>query len=74
MGTGGALSPGIKRQVCEAEHSPPSIVDVKNGGAIPPLPICLYGIALNLLTIETTLPFFFFTTEFKMNKLPANKK
>jgi hypothetical protein len=28
----------IKRQGCEADHSPPSSAEVKNGGAIPPLP------------------------------------
>jgi hypothetical protein len=33
-----AISPGIKRQVREADHTPPSSTEVKNGGAIPPLP------------------------------------
>jgi hypothetical protein len=33
----GALSPGVKRPVCEADYSSPSNVQVKNGGAIPPL-------------------------------------
>jgi hypothetical protein len=37
MGTG-ALSPGVKRPGREADHSPPSSADVKNGGAIPLLP------------------------------------
>jgi hypothetical protein len=32
-----ALSLGVKRQEREADHSPPSSVDVKNGGTIPPL-------------------------------------
>jgi hypothetical protein len=33
-----ALSPGgVKPPKGEAEHSPPSSVDVKNDGAIPPL-------------------------------------
>jgi hypothetical protein len=36
MGTGGS-SPGTKRQGREAGHSPSSS-EVKNGGAIPPLP------------------------------------
>jgi hypothetical protein len=36
MGTG-ALLPGIKRPGLEADHSPPSTAEVKNGGAIPPL-------------------------------------
>jgi hypothetical protein len=34
----GALSPGVKRLRREADHSPPSSAEVKNGGAIPPLP------------------------------------
>jgi hypothetical protein len=33
-----ALSPGPKRQGREADQSPPSGAEVKNGGAIPPLP------------------------------------
>jgi hypothetical protein len=34
----GVLSPGIKRPGREAEHSSQCSADVKNGGAIPPLP------------------------------------
>jgi hypothetical protein len=34
----GALSPAIMRPGCEADHSPRSSAEVKNGGAIPPLP------------------------------------
>jgi hypothetical protein len=34
----GALSPGVKRQGREADHSPPFSAEVKNGGAIPPIP------------------------------------
>jgi hypothetical protein len=37
MGTGGSES-GIKRQGREANQSPPCSVEVKNGGAIFPLP------------------------------------
>jgi hypothetical protein len=33
----GALSSDIKRPGREADHSPPSSAEVKNGGAIPPL-------------------------------------
>jgi hypothetical protein len=33
----GTISPGVKRLRSEADHSPPSNVEVKNGGAIPPL-------------------------------------
>jgi hypothetical protein len=41
-----ALSPGVKRQGREADHSPPSRADIKNGGTIPPLPIRLHGVVL----------------------------
>jgi hypothetical protein len=34
----GAISPGVKGPGRETDHSPPSSADVKNGGAIPPLP------------------------------------
>jgi hypothetical protein len=34
----GALSLGAKWLRREADHSPPSSAEVKNGGAIPPLP------------------------------------
>jgi hypothetical protein len=40
---GGTFSPGLKQPGC----SPPSSADVKNGGAIPPLPLRLYGVVLN---------------------------
>jgi hypothetical protein len=34
----GAFSLGVKWLGCEADHSPPSSAEVKNGGAVPPLP------------------------------------
>jgi hypothetical protein len=34
----GVLPDGVKRQGREADHSPPSRAEVKNGGPIPPLP------------------------------------
>jgi hypothetical protein len=34
----GAISPEVKRPGSEVDHSPPSSVEVKNGGAIPQLP------------------------------------
>ena len=34
----GALSPALKRPWCEGDHSPPSNVGIKIGGAIPPSP------------------------------------
>jgi hypothetical protein len=33
----GAISPRVKRPEHEADHSPPSSAEVKNGRAIPPL-------------------------------------
>jgi hypothetical protein len=35
MCTRGALSPGIKRTGRDADHSPPSGAELKNGGAVP---------------------------------------
>jgi hypothetical protein len=46
MGSVGCF-PGVKRQGREADFSPPSTVEVMNGGAIPPLPIRLHGVVLN---------------------------
>jgi hypothetical protein len=34
----GAISPGVKQLVREADRSLPSGAEVKNGGAIPPFP------------------------------------
>jgi hypothetical protein len=31
-------SPRVKRQGLEADHSPPSNVEIQKGGAVPPLP------------------------------------
>jgi hypothetical protein len=50
----GTLPPGVKRPGLEADHSPPSIDDVKNGRATALRP---HGIVLNLLSPGTTLPF-----------------
>jgi hypothetical protein len=33
----GTVSMGVKRQGREADHSPPSSVEVKNDGAVPPI-------------------------------------
>jgi hypothetical protein len=43
----GALSPGVKRQRRESNHSHPSNVEVKKIGAIPPLPLSLHDTVLN---------------------------
>jgi hypothetical protein len=49
--------PGVKRPGREADHSPPSSADVKNGGALHS-PIRLLDIVLNKLCTETTLPLY----------------
>jgi hypothetical protein len=41
------LSPGVKRPGNEADHTPPSSAEVKNGGIVPPFPIPLQGVAFN---------------------------
>jgi hypothetical protein len=41
------LYSGVKRPGCEADHSPPSCVEVKNGGAVSALPIDLPVVAFN---------------------------
>jgi hypothetical protein len=51
------LSLGVKRQGREADHSPPSSAEVKKGGAIPSLPICLHGVVLDYLSTGKTLIF-----------------
>jgi hypothetical protein len=33
-----SVYPGVKRPAREADHSPPPTGEVKNGGAVPPLP------------------------------------
>jgi hypothetical protein len=38
MGTRGSFPGGVKRPGRESDHSLPSSAEVKNGGAIPPLP------------------------------------
>jgi hypothetical protein len=37
----------VKLSGREVNHSSPYTAEVKNGGAIPPLPICLRGVVLN---------------------------
>jgi hypothetical protein len=43
----GESFPAIKRQGCEADHSPPSSSEVKNCGAVPPFLVHLHGMVLN---------------------------
>jgi hypothetical protein len=43
----GALSPGIRRPGSETDPSAPASAVVKNGEAIPLLPIRLIGVVLN---------------------------
>jgi hypothetical protein len=47
MRTGGILPRGVKRLDREADRSPPSNAEVKNGGAMLPLLIDLHGVVLN---------------------------
>jgi hypothetical protein len=55
-----ALYMGIKRPGREADHSPPSSAEVKNGGAIPPLPhVSFHSTMLAQLSTGTTLPLTF---------------
>jgi hypothetical protein len=47
MGTGRAVSSGVKRQGREADHSSKTSAEIKNGGAIPPFSSYLHNIMLN---------------------------
>jgi hypothetical protein len=47
MGTGGVLSPGLKRPEREADHSPPTSAKVKKTWIYKSTPSCLHGIAIN---------------------------
>jgi hypothetical protein len=49
-------SPGVKRQGREADHSPPSNVEVNNGGPIPPLPPRVFMAWCFIKTTRITLP------------------
>jgi hypothetical protein len=51
----------LERPRHEADHSPPSIVGIMNGGSILPLPIRFCGVVLYWLSTGTTLPFTFAT-------------
>jgi hypothetical protein len=51
----GAVSPGVKRKKNEAKHSPPSIAEVKNGGAMPPLRHKTSRCGTSYLSSEITL-------------------
>jgi hypothetical protein len=48
----GTLSPRTTRQRRKADHSHQCSADVKNGGAIPPLPIRLHSLVRNELAQE----------------------
>jgi hypothetical protein len=48
IGTGIFLAE-VKQPGCKPDHLPLSSNEVKNGGAIPPLPTCVYGVVLNCL-------------------------
>jgi hypothetical protein len=42
-----SVSSGVKRPGNKVDDSLPSSAEVKNGGAIQLLPICLHGVVLN---------------------------
>jgi hypothetical protein len=54
----GVLFPGVKRQGREADHLPPSSAEVKNGGAVPPLPHMPSWYNVKLNKRRMTLHFF----------------
>jgi hypothetical protein len=58
MGTGGSFS-GVKRPGREADHSPPTSVEVKKIWNYTYTSSRLHGVALNSLSTRTTLPFTF---------------
>jgi hypothetical protein len=53
----GGNSLGVKRPGREADHSPPSSTEVKNGGAIPPLPHISSWCSAELIKHRDTLPY-----------------
>jgi hypothetical protein len=57
----GTLSLGVKWPGCETYHSPPSSAEVKNDGAIPPLPHMPSCHSASLFKHRATLPFIAYT-------------
>jgi hypothetical protein len=55
------LSPGIKRSRREADHSPKCSVEVKNIGAIPPLPYISSWYSAYLIKPRDNFTFFMWT-------------
>jgi hypothetical protein len=55
-----------KRQGREADHSPPSSAEVKNGGSMPLPPIRLHGVVLNELSQNTTFTIYIFAVFFNL--------
>jgi hypothetical protein len=49
----------VKRSGREANHSPPSTVEVRNGGAMPPFPYTHLDDVLKLFTTRKILPLFY---------------
>jgi hypothetical protein len=54
-------SQGINRPEREIDHPVPTSVEVKNGGAVPPLPIRLHDLLFKSISAGTTLPPLYFT-------------
>jgi hypothetical protein len=53
------FSKEVKRSGREADHSPPSTAEVRNGGAMPPLPYTHVHAVLKLFTTRKNLPLLF---------------
>jgi hypothetical protein len=45
----------VKQEGHEADQSPPSSVEINNGGAIPPIPIRLHGTVRTFVLVNNTL-------------------
>jgi hypothetical protein len=59
MGSGGCF-PGVKRHEREAYYSPPSTSEIKNVGAIPPLPHTSLWLDAYLIKLRDIFTFTFY--------------
>jgi hypothetical protein len=53
----GTLSPEVKLQRCEADHSPKTTAEVKKMWIYTPILSYIFMAAIDLLSTRTTLPF-----------------
>jgi hypothetical protein len=72
MDTASVVFPGVKRPGREADRSPPSSAEVKNGGSMPPLPHTpsWRGVLLIKHRDNFTCPFYVSTA--LLNKMQVN--